>query len=104
MWVYMKTTVVVQWGICMQSGRHTSLGAYANKTAFQLHVHPNDQYNNKKLKMHNKTRLKQYLSLANPESVCTLNSAPDITAIWQPSCNSQWSSLVGNLKFLCSYM
>ena len=44
-------------------------------TAFQLHVYPKDQNNNKKFKIRNKTRLKQYLLSANPESVWTVSPA-----------------------------
>ena len=34
MWVYMKTTVEVQWGIYVQCGRHTSSGAYASNLEY----------------------------------------------------------------------
>ena len=53
-----------------------------------------DQFNNKKLKNHNKTELKQYLFSANPESLCNVSPASVLTAIWHPSWNSQWSGLV----------
>ena len=77
---------------------------YVNKqTAFRLHVYPKDRSNNK-LKILNETRLKQYLLSANPESACTVSPAVVLTMVWQPSWNSQWSSLVGNLKFHCQKM
>ena len=69
---------------------------------FQLHVYPKDQYNNKKLKIDDKTRLKLYLLSANPEAVCTVSPTSMLTAIWHLSWDRQWSSLVGNPKFLCS--
>ena len=71
-----------------------------NKTAFQLHVYMKDKYNKKTLKIHYKSTLKQYLVLAKPESVCTVSPESVLTTIWQQSWNSQWSSPVGNLKFL----
>ena len=71
-----------------------------NKTAFRLHVYPKDQYNGKTFKIHIKTKLKQYLLSAIPESVSTVSPASVLTAIWQPSWNSLWSGLVGNLSLL----
>ena len=51
------------------------------KTAVHYNVYLKDQYNSKKLNIHTKSRLKQYLFSANPELVCTVSPAWVLTVI-----------------------